>query len=197
MDLHQLLPQLVGTRYTAPMFDCLLQIMSTKCLNLCHTPSTFCTFEFFGEKGFSFFSDLVSGCETSLPQKAAFDRTQSREALRQQLCDWMAGWGAKGTEGSDWWIFNICTFVSLTYDVLRLKRFVGGVFRSSVRYERSGDYNCFPNCLFEQQPSQLVLGLCFLQYHCPTHAACLYEFFKPALAFNYICIYKVSASVIS
>lgn len=97
----------------------------------------------------------------------------------------------------DFFFFNICTFVSLTYDVLRLKRVVGGVFRSSARYERSGDYNCFPNCLFEQQPSQLVLGLCFLQYHCPTLAACLYEFFKPALAFNYICIYKVSASVIS
>lgn len=150
--------------------------------------------------GLFFWGELLSPCETSEAQRVAFDRTQPRGG--RYAGDYVTGWQDEAQNTANaaigrFFFFNICTFVSLTYDVLRLKRVVGGVFRSSARYERSGDYNCFPNCLFEQQPSQLVLGLCFLQYHCPTLAACLYEFFKPALAFNYICIYKVSASVIS
>lgn len=156
-----------------------------------HSPSTFCTFASLLGAVSSF---LICWETSFIPLKKR--RLITRSPARR-YCDWMAAWGAKYSSGSDWSIFNICTFISLTYDALLLKRFVWGVFRSSVHYEQCRDYNCFPNCLFEQQPSQLVLGLRFLQYHCPTLAACLYEFFKPALAFNYICIYKVSASVIS
>lgn len=35
----------------------------------------------------------------------------------------------------------------------------------SVTHEQAGGCNCFPNCLFEQWLTQLVLGLCLLQYH--------------------------------
>lgn len=69
--------------------------------------------------------------------------------------------------------------------------------RLSVAHEQTGDCNCFPNCLFEQWLTQLVLGLCLLQYQCLTVATHLNEYFKLTLAVNYICICNVSASVIS
>lgn len=67
----------------------------------------------------------------------------------------------------------------------------------SVAHKQTGGCNCFPNCLFEQWLTQLVLGLCLLQYHCLTVAPHLCDYFKLTLAVNYICICNVSASMIS
>lgn len=63
----------------------------------------------------------------------------------------------------------------------------------SVTHKQIIACNCFSNCLFKEWPAQLVLGLCFLQYHSLPVAPRLHEYFKLTLAVNYICICNMSA----
>lgn len=64
----------------------------------------------------------------------------------------------------------------------------------SGAHEQTEDCNCFPNCLFERRPTQLVWEVCSVQDRCLTIETDLHEYLR--LAFSYIRVCNVSASAI-
>lgn len=154
--------------------------------------------------------DLVSGSETSEAQIHCLI-IWSQRAVTLVIMGLGHGIGYISTECSsfkDWTLQYLCVHrLPIMPELIRCCEVLFEkichwiwifIFKQlSVSYEQTGDYNCFPNCLFEQWPTQLVLRLCFSHYHCLTVATYLYEFFKLTLAFNYICICNMSASMIS